>query len=197
MQTRGFTLVEVTISMSILSIISLLSFIILQSTTESTQLAEAKSSVQSDLREVMSAITTEVQSAYTERLVARTLAPKDAESISVNEAGDGITFQVPVLVDAHRMVDTSTPIIIQHTLADTETTPGTGRPVLRIQDGNEFIIAAARSITLLEFELLPHPAANRNENTRLRIRMEAEQRYGAGHQKLARAVMESTIQLQN
>ena len=197
MNIRGFTLIEVTISMGILSIIALLSFIVLQSTTESTQLADAKSRVQSDLRDVMSAITTEVQSAYTDRLVDRTLAPKDAESISVNEEGDGITFQVPVLVNAHRIVDTSTPITIQHMQADTQPTPGTGRPVLRIQDGNEFIIAAAQSITSLEFELLPHPAANRNENNRLRIRMEAEHRYGAGHQKLARAVLESTIQLHN
>ena len=61
MDKRGFTLVELTISMSILGLIAVLSFLALQSAGAAMAASSVKAGVQDNLRDVMSAVRTEVQ----------------------------------------------------------------------------------------------------------------------------------------
>ena len=61
MNNQGHTMVEMMVSMAILSIVSLLGFIVLQSSTSSAQLANAKVDVQNNLRDTMAVLTAELR----------------------------------------------------------------------------------------------------------------------------------------
>lgn len=69
MESRGFSLMELIISMGILTIVCLLSFVALQSTTAALATSNSKTEVSNNLRDAMSAIRGELQ-----------LAAKNADS---------------------------------------------------------------------------------------------------------------------
>lgn len=94
---HGFTLIEVTISVAILSVVSLLSYIAIQSGVETSTISAAKEEVASGLRDTMVAVSREVRQAYTGRTVASSPrhAPLNAVAVSVVNGGKGLSFYIP------------------------------------------------------------------------------------------------------
>lgn len=215
MRSSGFTLLEMMISMSILTIVGLLGYIVIASSTESADLARAKNEIQAGLRDVMAAITSDVREAYTDRTVAATppRAPIEVASIQVSENNDSITFQVPVRTDGPEMVIGSLPITIAHENEDSAAggTPnalldpgedinedGTlSRRVLRIQGDDVQVLGASNDISGLRFELRPNQNARNDALTTLYVWLEASKRYGPGMKHIVRGELESSIDLQN
>jgi prepilin-type N-terminal cleavage/methylation domain-containing protein len=207
-KNTGFSLLEMSISMAILSIISLLGFIVLQSSTESAAIATGKNKVQSDLRDVMQLLTSEVREAYTRRTIDAMIAPDETEAIQVSEDGESITWQTPVPVDGPGMVTVSAPITVffenedengNALLDDGEDTNQDGvltRRLVRVQDGTETTLAAANNISAVQFALLPNSDTGNDMLTTLQISLESAIRYG-GDDKLVRAALESRIDLKN
>ncbi len=215
MRQSGFTLLEMMLSISILTIVGLLGFIVISSSTESAELARAKSEIQAGLRDVMAAITSEAREAYTQRTVAATppRAPAGVAGIQVGEDNDRITFQTPVRTDGPQMVVGSTPIIIALENEDTDTGNGPNalldpgedtnndgvlnRRVVRIQNGKQEVLGASNDISGLRFELRPNQNAFDNTPTTLYVWMEATKRYGSGLKHIVRAELESSIDIKN
>lgn len=215
MRQSGFTLLEMTMSTSILAIVGLLSFVVISSSTESAELARAKSEIQGGLRDVMAAITGEAREAYTARTVAAAppRSPAGVASIQVSGNDDRITFQIPVRTDGPQMVIGSTPIVIAHENEDTDTGNGQNalldpgedvnsdgmlnRRVLRIQNGEQEVLGASNDISGLRFELRPNQNAFDNTPTTLFVWLEASKRYGSGLKHIVRAELESSIDLKN
>ena len=216
MRKTGFTMLEVTISMSLLSIVALLGFVVLRGSTESAALTQAKGEVQAGVRDAMTAITAEVRAAYTQRTVDAVppIAPRDTDSIVVSAAGDEITFQVPVRLDTPEMVRSSTPITIRYENEDTYETgigfnaildPGEDlnedglltRRLVRTQNGLSTVLGATNNISGVQFQLLPNQSNRNNQMTTLYIWLEASKRYGPGPGKMVRAQLETTIALEN
>ena len=216
MRKSGFTLAEMMVSMGILTIVSLLGFIALRSSTEASSLALALAEVQGSLRDAMGAITSEARGAYTDRTVEspELLAPENAVRIEVTEGGAAIVFQVPVPTDGPDMVTASAPITIRF---ENEDLPGVGgepnavlddgedtnedgrltRRIVREQAGVQTVVGAANTISQAVFELLPNADAGNDTLTTLRVWMEATKRYGSGPGNIVRAQLESTVDLKN
>lgn len=95
--TAGFTLLEMSIAVAILSVVSLLSFLAIQSGAETSAVAAAKEEVAAGLRQTLLDLTQEVRQAYTDRTVASAPrhAPVNAASITVTNTGKGLSFYVP------------------------------------------------------------------------------------------------------
>lgn len=97
MESRGFTLMELLISTGILTIICVLSFVALQSSTVALATSNSKSEVQSNLRDTMTAIRNELQLAA--KSADATLVPAlAATAINANPAAlcpTEIVFQKP------------------------------------------------------------------------------------------------------
>ena len=216
MRKAGFTLLEVSMALTILSVVSLLSFIVLRSSTESASLSQAKADVQASLRDVMTVLSDEVRSAYTDRTVASQppIAPEDTQSIFIDEDGTQLTCQVPIPTGTATMVTASSPIVFRwenEDLASTtglpnarldpgEDTNGDGaltRRVVREQSGVTTVVGAANNISNLQFQLLSNAATEETALTKLRIHLEATKRYGEGEGKWVRAQLETTIDLAN
>lgn len=216
MRKRGFTLVEVTLSMGLLSVVALLAFVVLRGSTETAALAQAKAEVQAGVRDAMNAITAELRTAYTQRTVDTIppIAPRNTVSIVVSEAGDEITFQIPVRLETPEMVQSSLPITIRY---ENEDTGGSGmsgnaildpgedsnedgmltRRLLRTQDGISTVVGATNTLSGVRFQLLPNQSVRNNQLTTLYIWLEASKRYGPGQGKMVRAQLETTIALEN
>lgn len=97
MDSRGFTLVELVISMAILAIISVLGIVALQSSTTSMATAESKADVQDNVRDALAAMTRELQMASKTSDDSLT-PPLDAVAINANPAAGSPTelvFQTP------------------------------------------------------------------------------------------------------
>lgn len=97
MSTRGFTLVELVISMAILTIISVLGVVALQTSTSSVATAESKADVQDNIRDVLAAMSRELQMAS--KISDDSLTPPlDAVTVNQNPAPGSPTelvFQTP------------------------------------------------------------------------------------------------------
>ncbi len=211
MRSKGFTLLEMMMAVSILAIVGLLGLIVISSSAESAELAQAKAEVQAGLRDVMAAIMDAVREAYTDRTVAVSppRSPVNVESIQTSESNDRITFHVPVRVAGTAIVRGSTPITIQfenedangNALLDSgEDLNGDGtlnRRVLRMQDGQTQVLGASNNISNLRFELQPNQNARDNLLTSLYVWLEASRRYGPGMKHLVRAELAAVIDLKN
>ena len=90
MDSRGFTLVELVISMAILAIISVLGIVALQSSTTSMATAESKADVQDNVRDALAAMTRELQMASKTSDDSLT-PPLDAVAINANPAAGSPT----------------------------------------------------------------------------------------------------------
>ncbi len=209
MRKNGFTLVELAVSTAVLSVISLLAYVVLSSSMESAALAQAKSESQSNLRDVMGALTSELRLAYTARTIDALVAPEDTEAIRLGESEKEIIYQIPVPTGGPDMATASLPIMVTlynedddgdgilDSDEDTNEDGALNRRVVRIQGGEETILAAANDISDLQFELLSHMDTGNDRLTRVRIRLESVKHYGSNKEKTSRAELESIIDIKN
>lgn len=209
-QKHGYTLIEISIASAILTIVSLLSFIVIRSSAEASQVTSAKDDVQSNLRNVMGTLTAEIRQAYTTRILDGS-PPPGVVPIAVSNGGRQLTFMVPVPSDSSPLPNASAPITIRHENEDTgdppnglldggEDTNGDGaltRRVVRIQNGQTAVLGASNDISDITFQLRQNPSDNIAALTELRIWIESTKRYGPGGGKRVRGELESIIPLQN
>ena len=108
---QGFTLLELTISTSVLVVVGLISFAVIQATSSASAVASAKDDVQRGLRAVLDQMAHEVATASKKTNIALTpqLAP-----LTVND-GTEIVFQVPLDSGGTQY---SNPIIYRHESGD-------------------------------------------------------------------------------
>lgn len=215
MNRNAYSLVEVLFAMSILSIVSLLGFVALRTSTEASMMTQAKDEAQAALRDVMHVLGEELSTAYSERTVdgEPPTAPEDVEAPAFSEDAATLTFQVPAMTGDGRFVEGSLPIT--YTLfnedAPGETGAGNGllddgedlnedgaltRQVQRTQGDEVTVVAAANCIDTLQFVPVA-PAAAGDPVTSIQVRLTASKRYGLGERKVVRAELEGTISLGN
>jgi len=210
MRKTGYTLIEVSVSMALLSIISLLGFVTLKSSTESAALAQAKAEVQASLRDVMGALTSELRAAYTQRSVNHGLAPEEAASIEIDEDAQSVTFMVPVPGGPPDLVTNSTPITFRWEYEDTVNSNGMldegedanqddmlTRRITRQQGDTVAVLGGANEISGANFTLEANLQANNDDLTTIRIWLAASKRYGPGLKHIVHAQLESRVDLAN
>lgn len=213
MNQKGFTLVEMLISMTILSVVSLLGFIAIRSSYESQTLIEAQGEVQSDLQNVMAALHADLELAYAEPRIDSVNNPEGVEPIQVSTDGKTVTFFRPAPDGSAQGFQWQGPITLQ--VLDEDVDDGSGgnakldpgedvngdgmlnRQVLRVFGGDETPLGGANNIADVQFELLENANPSDDRDTRLRIRLVASKNYGPGAGKLIRQEMESEIQFLN
>jgi prepilin-type N-terminal cleavage/methylation domain-containing protein len=98
MRTQGFTLVELMISMAILVVVTGLGLVALQSSTTSIAVAKAKGDVQRSVREIMTALTRELQlaSKRSDDSLTPPLLPLAVNATPASGSPVEVEFQVPV-----------------------------------------------------------------------------------------------------
>jgi len=213
MRKNGYTLLEVSISMALLGIVSLLSFMALRSSTESASLSQAQAQVQGNLRDAMNEITSAVRQAYSQRTVTVVppLAPVGAISIQVPTDGRSVSFQVPVPSGTPDMVAVSPRITIRYENEDIAggtpnavLDPGEDtnndqlltRRLVWTQAGTTRVVGGANDLSQVQFQLRPSLSGGNNLTT-LYVFLESTKRYGVGEGKIIRAQTESTVYLEN
>ena len=174
MKECGFTLVELMISMALLTVIGTLSFVAIEAATSASVLAMAQDRVQSSVRDAMNAITTEAETAAKQS--NNSLVPPLQTIEIVNAPAPGcpveLVFQVPL--DGTRLL-WSSPIRFRYINEDTngnaaldpgEDVDGDGaltRRIVRMQDingdgdeddpGEQRPLAAANDLSDVQFAL--------------------------------------------
>jgi len=163
----GFTLLELTVSMAILLIVSILTFVVTNSTTEAAGVSEAKEVAQGAVRDAMTAMTAELQLASKTSNPALT-PPLEALDVSDDDYGE-LTFQVPLDASATQW---STPITYRFVNEDDHDGAGAHngrlddgedldedgaltRRIVRIQDGAETTLGAVNDLSAVTFLLNP------------------------------------------
>ncbi len=213
---QGFTLVEVTISVALMGIISLLSFLALQSSVKSSSLSYVQNEIDSDLRNTFNELSELVKQAYTEvsANVTPPTMPSGAEAIQIQNEGRGLRFFVPVPVTTPAFIQSSQPITVlfenedrsaggvpaNALLDDGEDTNGDRaltRRLVMVQGNNRRVIGSANCISNVEFQLLPDRSDSSNTPTLLYIYLEGTKRMGPGEGPLIRAELSGTIKLEN
>lgn len=208
----GMTLIEVMISAGLLSVVSLLSFLALQSSVKSTSLAFAQNQIDSALRDTYNELTNLVKQAYSEvsTNVTPPIAPPGAEPIQVINNGRGIRFFLPVRVNTPAFFQSSEPIVITHENEDVahsnaildpgEDTNNDGSLNRRliVQRGNiSRVIGGANCISNVRFQLIPDRSNSVNQMTVLYVYLEGTMRIGPGEGPLIRSELTGTIKLEN
>lgn len=213
---RGFTLLELSVSMALLTVVSLLAFYALAGATDSATLSQAKSELQSNLRDTMDALIDEVNVAYTDRIwkgEPQTLPVGLNGPITVSGDGTSVSFQRPV-PKAVGIPDASTPIIVRFENEDLGGTAANGvldtgedvngdgsltRRLIRVQNGQVTPLGSSNNISRVRFELLENQDDNNKQMTSLRIQLEATKVFSerSSGDKLVRGVLASTIHLNN
>lgn len=205
----GFTLVEMLISVSVLSVISLISYIALTTTTEAALQAEVRAQIQTDLRFTMQLLTREVSEAFSQRSIDNRTAPDGAAALTTDNLGFSITFQRPQLSQNTNVVEASTPVTVMFVnedlgsnnaeLDDGEDLDLNGsltRHIVAVQDGETRFIGNATTISGMQFELLPSPSLTANDPVMLRVRLQASARFGKD-KRLMLQELDSVIRLEN
>ncbi len=210
-QRKGYTLVEVMVSMGILSIISLLGYVAINSSVESAQVTDTKAGVQAGLRDAMNTLVGEVRTAYTNRVIDSDAAPEDVEMITVGEGGTSLVFQVPSVTGESPIPAASSSININWENEDTGGGEANGildagedanddgaltRRLVRTQDATVEYLGSANNISGVLFTLETNDDDD-NPQTTLRIWLEASKRIGGNDGPLVQSVLESTVQLVN
>lgn len=212
----GFTLIEMTISVALLGIISLLSFIALQSSVKSSSLAAAQNDIDSALRDTFNEFSGIVKQAYTTEStdVTPPTAPNGVEAIQIQDEGRSIRFFIPAPVNTPALVQASQAITIRHENEDhsseenppnaildaDEDTNNDGtltRRLIMIQGNNQRVIGSANCISDVEFQLLPDRSNTSDQPTVLYVYLEGTKRMGPGMGPLIRAELTGTIKLEN
>ncbi len=212
----GMTLIEITISAGLLSIISILGFLALQSSVKSSSLAFAQNQIDSALRDTFNELTNIVKQAYTSLStdVTPPIAPQGVEPIQVINEGRGLRFYIPVRVNTPAFFQSSGPILITYENEDigNETNPPNGildpgedtnndgvlNRRLIIQQGNTTrVIGSTNCISDVRFELLSDRSDTSNQLTVLYVYLEGTMRIGPGEGPLIRSELSGTIKLEN
>ncbi len=216
MNRHGFTLLELSISMAMLSIISLLAFYAVANSTESAVIAQSKGELQGNLRDTMDALIDDLSVAFTDRIWKggpQTLPLGLTGPLTVSADGTSVTFQRPVPKNVG-IPDASTPIIIRFENEDLGGTVANGvldsgedvngdgsltRRMVRVQDGALLPLGSANNISRVKFELLANQDTTNTQMTSLRIELEATKVFSerSSGDKLVRGVLATTIHLNN
>jgi len=208
----GFSLLELLVATSILLVVSALSFVVLQSSTENNVMSAAKAEVNNDLRNVIAAITSEVRMAYTERTTDSDppLAHEDARAIEVWDGGREIEFMIPEPSPASAIPLPSSRIVIRWENEDAnengqldpgEDENGDGvlnRRVVRDQDGDTTVLGSANNISGLFFSLEESIADDSDIPNNLVVWLAGKKTYGPGEDRAyTQAQVETRIKLEN
>lgn len=209
MKSHGYTLLESIIATSILSIVSLLGFIVLKSSNDAAQLTSAKVDVQNNLRDTMSVLTRELREGVTKATTELTGAPEGLSAVALDGEGTEIVFQIPDPQPGQTQIAYSTPIRFQLQFEDgngngkldpDEDENGDGvltRRVVRIQDGVTTPIASANNIDSVEFILLQNQDSGNDNLTTVSIRLTGSKRHGTGDGHAVVSELSSTVRLVN
>ena len=174
MQRRGFTLLELMISMGILTIVGALGIVAIMASTTAANVARAKTGVQQNVRDVMNALVAEIQLTAKEAddSLDPPLEPLQIVENPVPTSPIEVVFQVPVDDTGENWTE---PIHFRYINEDVnenalldgdEDADGDGaltRRILRIEDtngdgdtddsGESEIVAAANDLSDVQFEL--------------------------------------------
>lgn len=210
----GYTLIEMTMSVALMSIVSLLTFVALQSTTQSSNLNGAKEQIAADLRQTMLAVTGEVRQAYTARTVDADppIAPAEAFAVTIINGGKGIRFCVPEPVDGSVHPAPSDSITIEFQNEDvqgganalldgSEDTNGDGvltRRLVRRVGASVEVLGASNNISDVTFSLEANSSEANDILNTLVVQLQGSKKQGVGDdQFLVSSAMESRIALEN
>ena len=208
----GFSLLELLVATSILLVVSALSFVVLQSSTENNVMSGAKAEVNGGLRDVLGAITSEVRTAYTQRTTDSDppLAHEDAIAVQVWDGGSELEFMVPEPSTASAVPTPSSRIIIRWENEDTngngELDPGEDanadgvltRRVVREQDGETLVLGSANNISGCFFSLEESIADDSEVANNLVVWLAGTKKYGPGEERAyVQAQLETRIKLEN
>lgn len=216
MKPHGFTLLELSVSMALLSVVSLLAFYALANSTESAVMAQAKGELQGNLRDTMDALTDDLSVAFSDRIwkgEPQMLPVGLTGPLTVSEDGTSVTFQRPV-PRSLGIPDASTPIVIRFENEDLGGTAANGaldsgedvngdgsltRRLVRVQNAQLQPLGASNNISRVKFELLENQSATNTQLTSLRIELEATKVFSerSSGDKLVRGVLATTIHLHN
>ncbi len=210
----GFTLLEMTISVAILTIVSLLTFVTLRASTESSANNAVKEEIGANLRNTAVALTADVRQAYSERTVDADPphAPEEAFSLTVINSGKGIRYCLPEPVAGSVRPGASQPITIEFQNEDTvggpnglldpsEDANGDGvltRRLVRKVGTNVEVIGAANNISNVTFTLQENVSDVSKTKNVLRIQLSGSKKVQSGGQYFqVTDQIESTIALEN
>jgi len=161
----GFTLLELTVSMSMLLVVSMLTLLVTSTSSSAVALSEAKETAQSSVRDSMTAMTAELALA-SKKSNTETVAPLSLQSLQVVNPGE-IVFQVPLDSSGELW---STPITYRFVDEDIgegeyanngqldpgEDTDGDGaltRRIVRIQGDTQMALCPANDLSGVQFAL--------------------------------------------
>ncbi|NIA12848.1 MAG: prepilin-type N-terminal cleavage/methylation domain-containing protein [Nitrospiraceae bacterium] len=199
---RGFTLLELTISMAILTVVSLLTFLVTNSSTKAAAIAEGKEGVHAAVRDAMNTLASELQLAA--KTTNNALTPPLA-AVQVNGTDPGeVTFQIP---DDSFGLRWSTPITYRFVNEDAGEGLGAGnarldegedldgdgaltRHIVRVQDGEERVLGLTNDLSDVQFSLSPNSDV-------LTITLSASKVVNTRRQDLVRATATSRVYLLN
>lgn len=199
---RGFTLLELTISLAILAVVSLLTLLVTDSSTKTAAVAEGKEGVHAAVRDTLNVLASELQMAAK---TTNTALTPPLEAVRVNETDPGeVTFQIPDDSSGQRW---SLPITYRFVNEDAgqgagaenarldegEDVDGDGaltRHIVRVQDGEERIIGLANELSAVQFSL----SANSDVLT---VTLSASKSVNTRRQGLVRATATSRVYLLN
>ena len=195
----GFTLIEITVALSILVIVSLLVLLVTQSTTSAVVMSEAKEQAQASLRNALAEMTAEL-SAASKKTNAALIPPLAAiKVVSPTE----VTFQVPVSSTGlawsapitYRFVNEDVGANGNNARLDTgEDTNGDGaltRRIVRIQGDKQTVIGTANDVSNVVFAL------NAPQNDAITITLTATKAMNNARRDLVTATAANTVYLVN
>ncbi len=175
---NGFTLIEVMIAAGLITVVSALGLVAMQSSSKAIELNQALRTIQQDARSAMMMITREAEFAVKQAPTGLSL-PVGVVGAKTSTDNRSFTYQIPINEDFTAF---SPPI----TLTFNEAT----RQVIRIQSGEEKTVGPANSVTQARFEL-------RDNNTILRITLRTEEPIESLEDRTAQFNLQSDVFLMN
>jgi len=215
MGKNGYSLLELLITMTIMTVVSALWMTASVSSTKWSAVTQTQAEIHADLRATMAAITLEARSAYSRRLVDGGGAPEGTIAVTVSDSGDELSFQVPVPLETADMFGASSLITYQFENEDEsdselgpnamldegedENTDGSlTRRVVRTQDGSTIFVGSATNISSVLFELEANQNSKDDLLTTLYIVLEGSKRYGTySDTEIVGGRLESRIHIEN
>lgn len=156
----GFTLLELSVSMVILSVVGFLTFVVTQSTTSAAAVSEAKEQVQATIRNTLSGMSEEIQLAA--KMANLALVPP-LQALTVVSPTE-ITFQIPtnqtgsqwstVITYRFENEDKNNNAMLDNG-EDTNEDGALTRRILRIQGDTSHSIGVANDVSNVQFALNP------------------------------------------
>jgi len=197
--SAGFTLIEITASLSILVIMSLLALVVTQSTTSAVVVSETKEQAQASLRNALAEMTAELSAASKKTNAALVPALAPLQVVSPTE----VTFQVPLSTSGavwsapitYRFVNEDVGANGNNGRLDSgEDTNGDGaltRHIARIQENKQSVIGTANDISDVVFAL------NAPKNDALTITLTATKAMNNARRDFVSVTATNTVYLVN